>query len=168
MMSHPFISGAIIAMASKSATADIALFSDLVRAETRLYNLTDAVLRERHGIVTSQFEFLRWIRDHDGARIADLAAAFAVGLGAVSKAVDRYEAAGWAQRRPHPDDRRSALLVLTPAGRELVDAAETTFAARVDEVLAAALDPVQRRALGDAVAALRAHLEHEGLGRPIG
>jgi MarR family transcriptional regulator, multiple antibiotic resistance protein MarR len=155
-------------MASKSLTTDIALFSDLVRAETRLYNLTDALLRERHGIVTSQLEFLRWIRDHDGARIADLAAAFAVGLGAVSKAVDRYTAAGWAQRRPHPDDRRSAVLVLTPDGRALVDAAEATFASRIDEVLVAALAPAQRAALGGAVAALRAHLEREGLGRPIG
>jgi MarR family multiple antibiotic resistance transcriptional regulator len=34
-------------------------FADLVRCETRLYNALNVRLRERHGIVTSQFESLR-------------------------------------------------------------------------------------------------------------
>ena len=154
-------------MASKPDPADIVLFSDLVRAETRLYNHLDAVLRE-HGLVTSQFEFLRWVRDHDGARIVDLAAEFAVGLGAVSKAMDRYERAGWIERRPHHDDRRSVALGLTEAGRALVDAAELTFADRLAEIFGSALQPEQRQGVAEALAALRRMLETEGLGRPAG
>jgi len=33
--------------------------------------------------------------------------------------VDRLEARGLAERRPHPSDRRSRLVVLTPAGKKL-------------------------------------------------
>ena len=85
-------------------------FADLVRCETRLYNALNDCLRERHGIVTSQFEFLRHLRDHPGSRVADLAAEFAVGIGATSKGVDRLEKQGWVARQPNPSDRRSSLL----------------------------------------------------------
>ena len=44
------------------------LFDDLVRCETRLYNALNDRLRERHGIVTSQFEFLHYLRERPGAR----------------------------------------------------------------------------------------------------
>jgi DNA-binding MarR family transcriptional regulator len=37
-------------------------------------------------------------------------------VGAASKVVDRVEAAGHCARQPDPRDRRSSLLVLTPAG----------------------------------------------------
>src|SRR5947208_11404749 len=106
-------------MASKSSGDVVDLpgfFADLVRCETRLYNALNDRLRERHGIVTSQFESLRHLRDHPGARVADLAAEFAAGIGAVSKGTDRLERNGWVARRPNPADRRSSLLVLTEAG----------------------------------------------------
>ena len=47
-----------------------------------------------------------------------------LGLGrtAMTSVVDRLERNGWVQRRPSPVDRRTADLVLTDAGRELVDA----------------------------------------------
>ncbi len=92
-------------------------FADLVRCETRLYNALNDRLRERHGIVTSQYESLRFLRDHPGSRVADLATEFAIGIGASSKAVDRLEKQGWVVRRTNPADRRSSLLDLTAAGR---------------------------------------------------
>src|SRR6476660_5399833 len=99
-------------------------FADLVRCETRLYNALNDRLRERHGIVTSQFEFLRHLRDHPGSRVADLALEFAVGIGATSTGVDRLEKLGWIVRQPNPSARRSSLLALTDDGLNLVDAAE--------------------------------------------
>ena len=47
-----------------------------------------------------------------------------LGLGrtAMTSVVDRLERNGWVQRRPSPVDRRTADLVLTDAGRELVEA----------------------------------------------
>jgi DNA-binding MarR family transcriptional regulator len=44
-------------------------------------------------------------------------------VGGISKFVDRLESAGYCRRTPNPGDRRSSLVELTPAGRELFAAA---------------------------------------------
>ncbi|MFF4017595.1 MarR family winged helix-turn-helix transcriptional regulator [Streptomyces sp. NPDC001843] len=143
-------------------------FSDLVRCETRLYNALNDSLRERHCIVTSQFEFLRHLRDHPGSRVADLAAAFAVGIGATSKGVDRLEKHGWVARHPNPSDRRSSLLALTDDGRELVDAAEGTFTERLAELLTDTLDDPSMPVVARTLAKLRSALERAQIGMPTG
>lgn len=160
-------------MASKASdeTGSVDLqgfFSDLVRCETRLYNALNDRLRERHGIVTSQFESLRYVRDHPGARVADLAAEFAAGIGAVSKGCDRLERQGWVARRPNPSDRRSSLLTLTDEGLRLADAAEATFAEGLAELVADGLDAAALTAVGQAISGLRAVLERERIGMPTG
>lgn len=158
-------------MASKvgSGTVDLpGFFADLVRCETRLYNALNDRLRERHGIVTSQFEFLRHLRDHPGSRVADLAAEFAIGIGATSKSADRLERQGWVARLPNPSDRRSSLLELTAKGRELVNAAEETFAERLAELITDAdeLSPVA--AAAQVLSELRSRLERNQIGMPTG
>ncbi len=143
------------------------LFADLVRCETRLYNAVNDHLRERHGIVTSQFESLRFLRDHPKARVADLAAEFAAGIGAISKGVDRLEKRGWVGRQPNPGDRRSSLLTLTTDGARLVAAAEQTFTERLTELFDATPDgslPVVAKTL----ALLRGALERDRVGLPAG
>jgi MarR family transcriptional regulator, multiple antibiotic resistance protein MarR len=74
-------------------------------------------------------------------RATDLAAEFVVGVGAVSKAVDRLEARGLVTRLPNPANRRSTILALTDEGRALIDAADTTFQRRLAEILADAAAP---------------------------
>ena len=158
-------------MASKTSSATVDLpgfFADLVRCETRLYNALNDRLRERHGIVTSQFEFLRYLRDHPGARVADLAAEVAAGIGAISKGADRLERQGWIARQPNPSDRRSSLLVLTDDGRQLVDAAEGTFTERLAELIADALEASPIAAAAQALSQLRSVLERDHIGTPTG
>ena len=145
-----------------------ALFSDLVRCETRLYNALNDRLRERHGIVTSQYEFLHYLRAHPGSRVADLAAEFAIGIGATSKSIDRLEQRGWLARRPNPEDRRSSLLELTEEGTRLTEAAEQTFTERVAELVEGALGGSQVSAVTGAFALLRAALERDQVGMPTG
>ncbi|MBM7490746.1 DNA-binding MarR family transcriptional regulator [Micromonospora luteifusca] len=123
--------------------------------------------RSRHGIAASQFEFLLHLRGHPGARVADLAEFFAIGVGATSKGIDRLEGRGWVRRIPNPADRRSSLLELTDAGRALVDDAETTFAA-ITELIQAALEPAQFDAAADALRTLRTALERDKIGNPVG
>jgi MarR family transcriptional regulator, multiple antibiotic resistance protein MarR len=143
-------------------------FADLVRCETRLYNALNDRLRERHGIVTSQFEALRHLRDHPGSRVADVAAEFAIGIGAASKTVDRLEKRGWAVRRPHPSDRRSSLLDLTDEGRRLADAAEGTFTERLAELTEEVLAASPLAAAAQSLSALRRVLERDRTGMPTG
>ncbi|KOV60647.1 MarR family transcriptional regulator [Streptomyces sp. MMG1121] len=140
----------------------------MVRCETRLYNALNDRLRERHGIVTSQFEFLRYLREHPGSRVADLAAEFAIGIGATSKGADRLERQGWVARQPNPADRRSSLLVLTDEGARLTDAAERTFTERVTELIEGALDRTQASAAAQVLSVLRAALERDRTGTPTG
>ncbi|MCX5387182.1 MarR family winged helix-turn-helix transcriptional regulator [Streptomyces sp. NBC_00083] len=158
-------------MASKSSDGELdlpALFADLVRCETRLYNALNDRLREAHGIVASQFEFLRFLREHPGSRVAELAVEFAIGIGASSKGVDRLEKQGWAERRPHPSDRRSSLLHLTDDGLRLTEAAEVTFTQTLAELTAGALDGPAGPAVAGALAQLRSALEREQIGLPTG
>lgn len=145
-----------------------AFFADLVRCETRLYNALNDRLRERHGIVTSQYEFLHYLRERPGSRVADLATEFAVGIGATSKGIDRLERQGWVARQPNPADRRSSLLVLTEEGTRLTDAAERTFTERVTELIEGTLDGAGLSAGAQALALLRAALEREEVGVPTG
>lgn len=144
------------------------MFADLVRCETRLYNALNDRLRERHGIVTSQYEFLHYLREHPESRVADLATEFAVGIGATSKGIDRLERSGWVARQPNPSDRRSSLLVLTNEGARLVDAAEQTFTSRVTELVEGALDRRQVGAVAEVLTVLRATLERDRIGMPTG
>jgi DNA-binding MarR family transcriptional regulator len=157
-------------MAYKTANgqAIAGFFADLVRCETRLYNALNDELRERHGIVTSQFEFLRYLRDHPGARVADIAAEFAIGIGATSKGADRLERHGWVARQPNPADRRSSLLTLTDDGRRLADAAEATFAERAAELIGGPLTGTPLASAAQALAVLRAALERDQIGMPVG
>jgi MarR family multiple antibiotic resistance transcriptional regulator len=157
-----------VAYKSNDVDGVASFFADLVRCETRLYNALNDRLRERHGIVTSQFEFLRYLRDHPGARVADVAAEFAIGIGATSKGADRLERNGWVTRQPNPSDRRSSLLALTSDGRRLADAAEATFTEQLTELVAGALGNSQVSAAAQALAVLRSALERDEVGMPTG
>jgi len=139
------------------------LFDDLVRCETRLYNAANDRLRAQHGIVTSQFELLRFVRDRPGARVADISVTFAIGIGAASKGVDRLEQRGWLARQANPADRRSSLLALTEDGRRLADAAEKTLDDLLEQLIGAAGDGLPRF-----LATLRATLERDQIGMPTG
>ncbi|KAA8885335.1 MarR family transcriptional regulator [Nocardia colli] len=141
------------------------LFADLVRCETRLYNALSDRLRERHGIVASQFESLRFLRDHPAARVADLASEFAAGVGAMSKGVDRLEKQGWVVRQPNPADRRSSVLALTEDGARLVEAAEETFTERLTELLGTASS---LSIVAQTLSQLRQVLERDQVGLPAG
>lgn len=138
-----------------------ALFTDLVRLETRLYNVLDARLKAEYELPLGQFEFLRFIAAHGTTRVFDLARAMAITVGATSKAVDRLESAGRVRRTANPGDRRSSLVALTPAGERALTAATPTVEAELNtwvgsvlpagvlEQLATSLSMLRQRAEAD-------------------
>ncbi|MFI2304436.1 MarR family winged helix-turn-helix transcriptional regulator [Actinacidiphila glaucinigra] len=78
-------------------------------------------LRPAHG-----FAFARMAAG--GATVTELAAHLGVTRQAAGQLVDELEAKGYAERRPHPDDARARLVVLTDRGRATTRAAEQAAA----------------------------------------
>lgn len=56
--------------------------------------------------------------------------------GAITMLVDRLEQAGWVRRRPHPGDRRSVLVELSPRAAERTPAGLAAFHAQIAEIAA--------------------------------
>ena len=135
-----------------------ALYTDLIRTETHVFNRIDARLRAEHDLTLGQLEFLRILAAHDTCRVYDIAHEVDITVGATSKAVDRLEARGWCARQPNPDDRRSSLITITPAGREALTAARPTFEAAVADQVAGLPRPVVE-ALADGLRRWRDRLE---------
>jgi DNA-binding MarR family transcriptional regulator len=60
-------------------------------------------------------------------RVFDIREELSITVGGTSKLVDRIQAAGLCRRRANPDDRRSQIIELTPAGRRLLARATKSF-----------------------------------------
>lgn len=102
------------------------LFSELVRLETELWGAVDRRLRADHGLPLPNFEFMQVIAGTPNCRVQDIATELSITVGGTSKIVDRIEAAGHCVRRANPDDRRSSIVELTPAGKRLLAKAAAT------------------------------------------
>lgn len=116
--------------------ADLArLFSVLIRFETELWNAVDRRLRAVHDLPLNRFEPLGVIDRHGACRVNDIAEELVITVGGASKLVDRIEAAGHCRRTANPDDGRSSIIELTPAGKALHSEATTTFHDELDRRL---------------------------------
>ena len=60
------------------------------------------------------------LRDHGAMPPSQLGARLIVSRATVTGLVDSLEGAGFVQRTPHPEDRRSLMVKLTPAGLDVV------------------------------------------------
>ncbi|MER6069224.1 MarR family winged helix-turn-helix transcriptional regulator [Streptomyces sp. NPDC001817] len=101
-------------------------------------------LRPAHG-----FAFARLAPD--GATVTDLATHLGVTKQAASQLVDEIVCKGYAERRPHPQDARARLVVLTERGWACTRAAEAA-AAEVVGGWAELLGEGEVRALGERLA----------------
>ena len=84
--------------------------------------------------------------DREGTRLTVLAQRANMTPQAMGELVDDLERMGYLRRRPHPDDRRAKLIVLTPKGRRCIDAGLATIA-RIERALEAKLGPRRLREL---------------------
>ncbi|MEV4705145.1 MarR family winged helix-turn-helix transcriptional regulator [Actinoplanes sp. NPDC049316] len=131
------------------------LFDDIVGLEIRLWEVMDARLRAAGELSLGRLMPMRVIAATPGCRVFDVAAQLQITVGAASKTVDRVEAAGHCLRRPNPDDRRSSLIELTPAGVAALAAAEVVFEDEVQVRLGAVLSPAELAELSRLVAKVR-------------
>ena len=120
----------------KADSDPLALFTTLARTGLFL----DALQREclgDHGLSFPEYSVLRLLqRAPEHQRAPSLLAEQVVcTTGAMTKLVDRLQRAGLVERTPAPNDRRSVLVRLTPAGDQRADAAARSYRSGRERVL---------------------------------
>jgi len=115
------------------------LFNEIIRFEIELWNAVEARLKAEFGLPLTHFEPMSVMDRLGPCRVYDIASELQITTGGASKLIDRIEANGHCRRRPNPADRRSSLLELTPAGRQLFAQAGDAFDDELERRLGAPL-----------------------------
>jgi DNA-binding MarR family transcriptional regulator len=102
-----------------------------------------------------QTSVLVTLEEHEPLRLSELARREAVTPPTMSRVLAALDEAGLLVRTPDPQDARSALVELSPAGRSMIEQLRTERTAVLAERLAR-LAPQHREALAAAVPALEA------------
>lgn len=111
-----------------------------------------AVVRDSP-ISLPQMHTLEILGQHQPLRMKELAARMGITTGTLTVNVDRLEKMGLVARIPHETDRRSILVGLTEAGRDLY-AEHHTHHLRLTQELRGALDDEETRQLENILAKL--------------
>ena len=110
------------------AADGMAVLTSIIRVEQLLMSRVEAVLRPL-GLTFARYELLVLLSfSRRGALpLGKIGARLQVHPASVTNAVDRLEGDGLVARVPHPEDGRTTLATITPAGRRLVRRATTTL-----------------------------------------
>lgn len=71
-------------------------------------------------LTMAQLKALLVLNNQGEARVGEIASQLGLSPNATTALLDQLETAGYSERRPDPADRRAVLVVLTPAGAELI------------------------------------------------
>src|SRR5204863_4070536 len=98
--------------------------TSLMRVQQLVLGRLDAILKP-HGLTFARYEALVLLTfsSRGSLPLGKMGERLQVHPTSVTSIVDRLEAAGLVVRRAHPDDGRAVLAEITPAGRDLVEAA---------------------------------------------
>jgi DNA-binding MarR family transcriptional regulator len=115
----------------------------MLRAHAELTRALDAQLAREHKLPLSSYEVLLFLADAPGGRMrmSDLAESVLLSRSGLTRLVDRLEREGLLKRERCESDARGLFAEITPAGRELFDAARRTH---LDGVRALFLDRFSR------------------------
>jgi DNA-binding MarR family transcriptional regulator len=125
-------------------------------ADDQLWNLADERLQRELGVSIGVCETLRTIADTAPSRVQDIAAQLVITVGGASKGVDRLEVQGLCARRANPDDRRSSIVELTPAGEDLLQRSNVVLERVFGDVFGAALSESELERLHESLRKVRA------------
>ena len=109
-----------------SAAEGMAIVTSIMRVHQLLLARVDSALRPFH-ISYARYEVLMllWFSRRGTLPLGKIGRRLQVQAGAVTNAVNRLEADGLVERRPHPSDGRTTLAVITRRGRSVARAATT-------------------------------------------
>jgi MarR family transcriptional regulator, organic hydroperoxide resistance regulator len=143
------------------------LFNEIIRFEIELWNAVEARLKAEFNLPLTHFEPMSVMARLGPCRVYDIASELGITTGGTSKLIDRIEASGHCRRRPNPADRRSSLLELTSAGRQLFADAGTAFDDELERRLGAPLPQRTMQQFAATLGRLRAAGHRlDVLGRP--
>jgi DNA-binding MarR family transcriptional regulator len=121
---------------SPSIDTEIAEFSgQLFFRLWRASHTRTAEALETIGITPALFALLNVLGVREGAIQQELGEAMGIDRSTMVSLIDELEAAGLAERRPHPKDRRAREISITPKGRRLLAQARQMARQTEDEVL---------------------------------
>jgi DNA-binding MarR family transcriptional regulator len=137
---------------SRLDTRELRAWRGLLRVHAQLSKALDAQLEAAHGLQLTSYEVLMYLSDAEGGRMRmnDLAASVLLSRSGLTRLVDRLEREGYLERCSCAHDARGAFAVLTPAGREKLDAARDTHLAGVRRLFLSHFAEDELDALGDA------------------
>ena len=113
------------------------------------------------GLCFTDFVLLEALLNSGPHTPGKLVAHIGITSGSVTAALDRLEGRGLVEREDSPTDRRSSVVTLTPAGRDLIGPAYAAHAAEIDRVMGEALTPEDRRRLFELSRALQRAADKE-------
>ena len=135
---------------------EMAAWRAFVDASAAVMARTEADLVASHGLSSGEYGVLARLSEtpDGGTRMCDLAAAMHLSPSGLTRRIDAMVRSGLVAREPSPEDRRVMLAVLTPAGRELLEAAAPDHVASVRRHFVGRLSRAQLTALTDALPSL--------------
>jgi DNA-binding MarR family transcriptional regulator len=104
--------------------------TSLMRVQQLVLAQLDEILRP-HGLTFARYEALVLLTfSREGSLpMGKMGERLQVHPTSITSIIDRLQASGLVVRRPHPDDGRAVLAEITPAGREVVEAATADLVA---------------------------------------
>jgi DNA-binding MarR family transcriptional regulator len=137
---------------SRLDSRELRAWRGLLRVHAQLSKALDAQLYAAHGLPLTSYEVLMYLSDAEGGRMRmhDLASSVLLSRSGLTRLVDRLERDGYLQRCSCAHDARGAFAVLTPAGREKLEAARETHLAGVRELFLSHFSEDELDRLGDA------------------
>lgn len=132
----------------------------LVESTTALRAHLDRQLEQDSGLPLQWFELLLRLARSPGRhlRMSDLAAQTSLTPSGLTRAIDRLEEAGLAERVPCPSDRRGSYAALTAQGLERITDAVGPHLDHIDTHLTAALSADEQTQLADLLRKVRDHV----------
>lgn len=140
------LSSGILGGVSTQDDGPIGVVAALVRS-TFLVNAVYAESSREHGLTPQQGQLLCVLMAQPYG-MTELGSVLGLAKSSITGLVDRTERNGLVQREPHPDDTRSVLVALTPAGRTLAGEFYAETCRRVEK-LPVGLSAAERGTLAD-------------------
>jgi DNA-binding MarR family transcriptional regulator len=141
----------------------ILVFGRLLGAANRLEYILGRALEEQTGLSHTVFELLLVVGrgGPDGVPVRDIAQARVLTSGGATRLVQRAADQGLIERKPSADDGRVQLIVLTPAGEELLLRASAVHARNIEQYLVDVLPTDQAEVFATAIRTLSKNAERQ-------